>query len=148
MWVLYLYFIRDALIDLYYLIEDSLQWALAGAQRPELPTISRFLDTMENYGIVVAANGAALIVWALYNQVRFRGRDRHRAGEPVNVTDLSDLYGIPAADIATWQRSRILVMQHDPDGTLVAVTPRDPGEIQPTAEQGLPVAGAWAERPI
>ncbi len=146
MWLLYLYFIREALIDLYYLAEDSLQWAFAGAERPELPTISRFLDTMENYGIVIVANGAALIAWALYNQIRFRGHDRHRIGEPVSAADLSDLYGIPAEVIATWQESRILIMQHDADGTLTMVIPKDPGKLQPTGQQGPPVADAWKEQ--
>jgi biofilm PGA synthesis protein PgaD len=146
MWLLYLYFIREALYDLYYLVEDSLQWAFTGAARPDLPTISRFLDTLENYGLVVLANGAALILWALYNQIRFRGRDRHRAGKSVEASDLSELYGIPVAEIAIWQESRILVMHHDPDGTLVRVTPKDPSQIQSTHEKVAPVGGEWVER--
>jgi len=139
MWLLYLYFIREALIDLYCLMEDSLQWAFAGAERPDLPTISRFLDTLENYGIVVVANGAALIGWALYNQIRFRGRDRHRAGEPVTVVDLAALYGISAEDITDWQESRILVMEHDVDGTLLKVTSKDTSQILPTHKKTAPI---------
>jgi biofilm PGA synthesis protein PgaD len=146
MWLLYLYFIREALVDVYYLAEDSLQWALAGAERPELPTIRRFLDTMENYGIVVLANGGALITWALYNQIRFRGRDRHRPGESVSATDLSELYGIPVEEIVAWQGSRILEMHHDDAGTLVKVVPKDPGKLQPIGDQGPTVASPWTEQ--
>ncbi len=128
MWLLYLYFIREALIELYYVAKDLFDWTFAGAAPPGLPTISRFFDTMQNYGIVILANGAILIAWALYNQARFRGNDRRYAREKVSTDDLARLYNLPAEDIAQWQESRILLMRHDNAGTLVEVKTREPGQ--------------------
>jgi biofilm PGA synthesis protein PgaD len=133
MWLLYLYFIKAPLIDLYDLFGDLFEWAYAGAGRPSLPTISLFLDTMRDYGIVILANGAILIVWALYNQFRYRRRDIRRPSEPVSVADLAELYDLPADDITNWQQSRILAMQHDPSGTLVRVISKDRGQMLSTA---------------
>ncbi len=121
MWLLYFYLIRDALIDAYLLIHESFEWAFAGDERPHLPTIASFLRTLRDYSVVAATNGGILIAWALYNQIRFRGRDRHTAKPAVTVADLALFYGLAADDIARWQNSRILVMQHDPDGNLVSV---------------------------
>jgi biofilm PGA synthesis protein PgaD len=129
MWLLYLYLIREALIDVYDLADESVEWAFAGAEPPYLSAISHLLDTMQDYGIVVLANGAILIIWALYNQFRFRRPDRRGPGNPVSVADLAGLYGFPADEIADWQRSRILVMEHDPDGTLVGVISKDARQI-------------------
>jgi len=126
MWLLYLFLIRQALVDLYELARDLLQWRFWGADRPSLPAISRFLDILKDYGLVILANGAILILWALYNQVRFGGPELRVARPPVGVADLAELYGLPAEDIAVWQRSRILTMDHGPDGALVKVTAKKP----------------------
>jgi biofilm PGA synthesis protein PgaD len=127
MWLLYLYFIREALIGIYGLLIESFAWAFAEAERPDLPTISAFVRTLEEEGVIILANGAILIAWALYNQVRFRGPDRRRTPTPTSVADLAELYGLPAEDVAAWQQSRILLMHHEPNGTLgeVIISPRD-----------------------
>ena len=132
MWLLYLYMVRQAIIDLYYVITETFEWAFAADERPYLPTMSHLLRTLRGYGIVVLANSAILVIWALYNQIRFRGRERRRAGKPVSVADLAELYGFPAEDIAFWQGSRILIMQHDSDGNLVRVISKDGGQILST----------------
>jgi biofilm PGA synthesis protein PgaD len=131
MWLLYLYLIRVALIDLYHLADDLFRWAFAGAHRPDVPTLAHLSRTLRDYGIVILVNGAILIVWAQYNQLRFRGPDRRDPRRQVTVADLAELYRIPAEDIAHWQAARILTMQHAPDGTLVDVISRGPGQIPP-----------------
>ena len=50
-------------------------------------------------------------------------------GRTLSVADLAGLYGLPAQDIENWQASRILVMDHHPDGTLVRVISKDGGQI-------------------
>jgi biofilm PGA synthesis protein PgaD len=92
--------------------------------------MARFFSTLRLYGVVVLANGAILIVWALYNQLRFRGQYRRVADRTVTVEDLAKLYRLPAADIARWQGSRILVMHHDADGTLANVTAKGIDQIR------------------
>jgi len=89
-----------------------------------------------DYGIAVLANAAILIAWALYDQMRFRRRDRgggrRRSGDPVSVADLAALYGLRASDVEKWQESRTLIMQHDPDGTLTEVIAKKPGQTEST----------------
>ncbi len=142
MWLLYLYLIRDALMDLSALVTDTFEWTFAGAERPRLPAITRVLATLEEYGAVALLNGATLIVWALYNQVRFRGSDRRGASKLVGVADLAALYGFPAEDIANWQQSRILVMRHGPGGVLIRVTSQDPEPIPPLPHRESPAKAA------
>ncbi len=130
-WLLFLFLIRAALVDLYVLTRESLTWIFAGSDRPSVPEISRFIGTLWTYFIVAVANGMILIAWARYNQYRFGGHDQHVAGRVVNVEDLAALYRLPAEDIARWQGSRILVMRHQADGTLITVTSKD--AIQPAS---------------
>jgi biofilm PGA synthesis protein PgaD len=127
MWLLYLYLMRTAFVDLYYIVKDLAVWAWSGDERPFLPAMFRFLDTLADYGIVIVANGTILILWAVYNWLRFRGPDRRGGGKPVTAADLAALYGRPAGDIEGWQQARILVMFHDPDGTLVGVDTKGEG---------------------
>jgi biofilm PGA synthesis protein PgaD len=122
MWLAYLYFVRVAIVDSYHLIVDSFEWLFASGERPHAMAISRFLGTLWIYGIVILVDGAILIAWAVYNWRRYGKLDRYRNRNPVSVDDLAQLYKLPAEDIALWQRSRILVMQHNLDGTLERVS--------------------------
>jgi biofilm PGA synthesis protein PgaD len=146
-WLAYFYLVRAALVDLYSLISESLAWMFAGGSPPSVPAISRFFKTLWDYCIVALANGMILIVWARYNQYRFGGQHRHIAGSAVSIDDLAALYRLPAKDIARWQGSRILVMQHDADGTLVSVTARDPGPVGPRTPQSPAAALLVTSRP-
>jgi biofilm PGA synthesis protein PgaD len=125
-WLVYLYMIREALTDIYLLVNESLHWVFTRSQRPTVPGISRFLGTLRAYGIAVVLNGAVLLAWAAYNQLRFRGRVRRSPAKPVDVQDLAELYRVPRQEIAKWQASRIMWMQHDAEGNLVGVTLKEP----------------------
>jgi biofilm PGA synthesis protein PgaD len=143
-WSLYLYMIREVFIDLYFLGYESLNWMLAGTARPSVPEIARLLQTLPIYLIVILANGWTLIIWALYNQIRFRGRRLPAVGRSVNVEDLAVLYELPAKDIAIWQNSRILTMKHGTDGTLVEVTLKGVARNRPAP----PAAPSPATSPV
>ena len=134
-WLLYLYLIRAALIDLYDLASESVAWMFAGSNRPSVPAISRFFTTLWDYFIVAVANGTILIAWARYNQYRFSGHHQRSTGNAVSVADLAAFYRLPAEDIARWQGSRILSMQHDADGTLIAVTTKGEDPVTPRRER-------------
>ena len=129
MWLVYFYLIREALIDLYDLAVDAYEWAFTGAERPYLPAISRFLNTLRIYGLVILVNTAIFIGWALYNNIRFRGPDLRNPSALVSVADLALLYDRSAEEIANWQQSRILVMHHAPDGTLADVIATNPLDL-------------------
>ena len=129
MWLLYFYMIKEVLIDLYRITTGSLVWMFDRGNRPSLLEVSNLFQTLRIYGIVILGNSVILIVWALYNQVRFSGHDQPAAGSKVSVDDLATLYRLSAEDIAGWQGSRVLSMQHDADGTLVKVTANDVGQV-------------------
>jgi poly-beta-1,6-N-acetyl-D-glucosamine biosynthesis protein PgaD len=122
LWLVYLYMIRQAFVDVYYLTIDTFALGFTGSQLLSLTEMSSFLRTLRNYGIVAVAIGATLIAWGLYNQVRFRGRERRNQRQLVSIADLAALYGLPVESVTTWQGSRILMMEHDPDGTIAGVT--------------------------
>jgi biofilm PGA synthesis protein PgaD len=127
MWLTYLFLVREALLDLIVLIKDTLEWALAGDDPPYLAAIMRFLHTLRNYAFVILANGAALLLWAFYNQIRFRERDLRKPPDPVTVEETARLFGLPADDLDSWRQSRILIMRHDSHGALLRVISVDPG---------------------
>lgn len=121
-WLAYLYLLRVAIGDLYYLIVDSFEWLFGSGERPNATAISQFLGTLWIYGIVILVDGGILITWALYNRRRYGRLNRYHNRDPVSVDDLAQLYKLSAEDIALWQRSRVLVMHHNLDGTLERVT--------------------------
>lgn len=129
MWLVYLFLVREAVLELIILVKDTLEWALAGDDPPYLAAISRFLRTLKDYAIVIVANGAALLLWAKYNQGRFRKRDLRKASDLVSVEDMARLYGLPADDLDSWRQSRILIMRHDDHGQLLRVISVDPGVV-------------------
>jgi biofilm PGA synthesis protein PgaD len=139
-WLFYLYVIRDVFIDLYYITTQSFAWMFDGSGRPSVAAMERLFSTLRLYGVVVLANGTILIVWALYNQLRFRGQYRRVADRTVSVEDLATLYRLPAADIARWQSSRILVMHHDADGTLANVSVKDIDQMRLQSPKELTAA--------
>lgn len=123
MWLAFLYLIKDAFIDVYLLAKETVEWAFLHADRPDLPAFFGFLSTLGIYGLIAILNGAILMGWAYYNQVRFRGRESRQAIAPVSPDDLGKRYGVSAETIVEWQSLRALVMTHDADGKLLAVAP-------------------------
>ena len=123
LWLAFLYLVRDAFIDVYLLGKESFAWMFLHADRPDLPAFFGLLSTLGLYGLIAVLNGAILIAWAVYNQIRFQGRETRQAITPVSPADLGKLYGVSAETVAEWQSFPALVMRHDVDGTLLAVTP-------------------------
>jgi len=127
MWIVYLYLIQDAFIDLYMLVDKAARWIFLHAPRPDLPSMFGLMETLGDYAAVIVVNGAILIGWALYNQLRFRGRDSRKAIAAVSPAELGDFHGFSDADVAQWQQARILMITHDADGKVLAVMQPDLG---------------------
>ena len=119
----FLYLIKDAFIDIYLLGTETFAWAFLHADRPDLPALFGFLSTLGLYGLIAILNGAILMGWALYNQIRFRGRETRHAIASVSPADLGRLYGVSAEQVAEWQTLPALVIRHDADGKVLAVVP-------------------------
>jgi biofilm PGA synthesis protein PgaD len=127
MWLLYIYMIRTALIDVAWFGAEIWSWMFRGDGPPPVPEISGFLHTAGVYGIVIVLNTLILVIWARYNQIRFGELHQRKAVRLVTVEDLAELYCLPTEDVAQWQTSRILTMRHGADGSLLGVTAREAG---------------------
>lgn len=73
----------------------------------------------QNYVLIILAIGATLGGWALYNLLRFRGRDK-RIHQPrrVALEEEAAHYGIDHETLQQWRAARRIVMHHDRDGFL------------------------------
>ncbi len=141
MWLVYLFLVRDAVLDLIVLIKDTLEWALAGDDPPYMTAILRLLNMLQDYAVVIVANGAVFILWARYNQLRFRRSDLRKPPDPVTVEDMARLYGLSADDVESWRQSRILIMRHDDHGHLLGVMSGDTGAVLSMADRGVAAVG-------
>lgn len=89
------------------------------------------------YAVCIVALAGSLIVWALYNIFRFRGRERRKARPLVRVGQVAEHVGVEPDTLLAWQRARILHVMHDEAGRIESVE-----EIAvPSGEQGAADAG-------
>jgi biofilm PGA synthesis protein PgaD len=83
------------------------------------------LESVFMFFAIVLVMAAIFIGWGLYNQKRFRGKELRKAPMPIDlVTHASDFKTNPE-QLAAWQASKHLVVQHDKQGhiTNVVATP-------------------------
>jgi poly-beta-1,6-N-acetyl-D-glucosamine biosynthesis protein PgaD len=117
LWIIYLYFIRDSLP----FVEDLFSWIGHGfddiAQYPNL----KIMSTIQAYGQVAGVMTVVYLGWALYNMLRFRGRQRRKARAGVMPEDLANMYGFSTETVVAWQDANSLVMHHDAEGHLTDV---------------------------
>jgi biofilm PGA synthesis protein PgaD len=121
MWVVYLYWIRDALVELGTLAAEGFAWAFMGAALPELRTIGLFGTTVLPYLAVVVGNAILLILWARYNQARFRGHERHCNVVSVSPAELGALYSMKESDVIVCQAARRMTIRHASDGAIIGI---------------------------
>ena len=77
-----------------------------------------FLQLMGWYALAIVVISAVLIVWALYNQLRFRGRERRRFVEPVTVYELSSFFHVDPNGLARWRESKRIRISIDDNGKI------------------------------
>lgn len=77
--------------------------------------------TLVIYMIVIALAGATLVLWALYNLVRFRGKERR--SHPHNITEdaLAAEFHVETSQLWRLQRSRIAQIHCDDDGNIAEI---------------------------
>jgi biofilm PGA synthesis protein PgaD len=125
-WLVYLSLMSDAFIFIWKLM----RWLFGEQAEPkEFSHAIALLGTIASNAIVIAINAAIIVAWAIYNQVRFRGRERRQFAPAVSLKDLSRMYGFPEAEVTRWQSARILRAHLDDHGKLVdmeVVSPAKP----------------------
>ncbi|MGB9153601.1 MAG: poly-beta-1,6-N-acetyl-D-glucosamine biosynthesis protein PgaD [Alphaproteobacteria bacterium] len=117
LWILYFYFIRAAFpfaVDLWH-------WALNGfddiSQYPDL----KIMSTIQAYGQVAGVMVVVYLGWAIYNMLRFRGRERRKPRAGVTPDDLANMYGFSTETVESWQDASSMIMHHDAQGHLTDV---------------------------
>jgi poly-beta-1,6-N-acetyl-D-glucosamine biosynthesis protein PgaD len=121
LWLGFLYLIKDAFINLFRLGVETFEWVFLNDGPPDMPRFFGFATTLGLYALVALLNGAILMGWALYNQVRFQGRATRQGIAAVTPADLGKRFGATAEQVTEWQGYRAVVVSHDADGNLLAV---------------------------
>ena len=82
-----------------------------------------FLELLAVYALVIVGMGGALVLWATYNHLRFRGMDRRRMTEPPSTAVIAAMIQHPAEAIHAWRKQSILTVHHDARGGIMRVDP-------------------------
>lgn len=85
-----------------------------------------FLGLVAIYGAVVVVFGGALILWAKYNHLRFRGMDRRKPFPVPSAGAVAQWFGQPERAIVQWRGYAVMTVEHDDQGHVVRVVPREP----------------------
>ena len=111
LWGLYIWLNRDLFLVLW----DIPRWVAGGGMTPAIRQAIALVETLGTYSAVVAVNTFAVVAWALYNQLRFRGKERRRFSQAVSPAEIAERFGRSADEIRAWQEARILVIYHGSD---------------------------------
>ena len=117
LWAIYLYFIRDA----WPFVVQLVQWAMNGFDDLSQYSDLKIVPTIQSYGQVAAVMTTIYLGWAIYNMLRFRGRQRRKPRAAVAPEDLASMYGFSTETVEAWQEASSLVMTHDTQGHLTDV---------------------------
>ena len=73
------------------------------------------------YSLIILLLGGALVLWASYNIIRFRGVERRIAALPVTPKEIGRDFGQDPESVARWQSEQRLYVTHDQDGRIARV---------------------------
>jgi biofilm PGA synthesis protein PgaD len=73
------------------------------------------------YALVVLLLGGGLVLWAIYNIVRFRGVERRTASPPVTPAEIGRDFAQDPQQVASWQGAKRLGVSHDAAGGIERV---------------------------
>lgn len=73
------------------------------------------------YVLIVQIMGGSLILWAILNWSRFKGKERRQAMRDVTAEDVADWRTQAPVQVAGWQKARRLVVHYDHNGKLTEV---------------------------
>lgn len=90
----------------------------------ELNGYPRFMSVLSVYLIVIAVMGGALMIWATYNHLRFRGIDRRKQTPAPTETEIGKWANHPAEVMAQWRECAVMTVHHDAQGGIDRVEPK------------------------
>jgi biofilm PGA synthesis protein PgaD len=74
------------------------------------------------YGVVILILDGGLIVWATYNLLRFRGKERRSELPNAEVGAYAEHFGMAAHELSAWRKAKVLNVHHDTLGRVERVT--------------------------
>ena len=73
------------------------------------------------YSMIILLLGGGLVLWAIYNIIRFRGVENRNANLPVTPKEIGRDFGQDPELVARWQKERRLYVTHDQAGSIACV---------------------------
>ena len=102
-----------------------LAWALGVDQAYKFMVVQggyhAVLKILGIYGLIILLLGGALVLWAVYNILRFGGVENRTAALPVTPAEIGRHFGQDPASVMQWQYEQRLYVTHDPKGGIASV---------------------------
>ncbi|MDY0208037.1 MAG: poly-beta-1,6-N-acetyl-D-glucosamine biosynthesis protein PgaD [Pseudomonas sp.] len=107
-------------IGFIWLIYQGVVSILQTQQEDEINLLRPTFTTLAIYLLIVLVNSLFLILWAKYNQLRFRVERRTRRPD-ISDDQLATHFGLSPEVLAQLNQSQIAVVNYDNDGAVVDV---------------------------
>lgn len=102
-----------------------LAWALGLEQAYKYMVVlggyREVLELLGFYSLVILLLGGGLVLWAVYNIIRFRGVERRTTALPVTPAEIGQAFGQDPKAVAHWQGKQRLYVTHDQEGRIARV---------------------------
>lgn len=92
--------------------------------RPLVPDLLSTFDTLTLYLLIALINAMILVGWALYNQFRFRGRDRREPIGALPDRKLARGFRVKEDVLKELRSTRSVVVFHDEEGNFAGMQHR------------------------
>lgn len=79
------------------------------------------LNLLAIYSLIILLLGGGLVLWAVYNIIRFRGVEKRIAALPVTPAEIGRDFGQNPESVARWQSEQRVYVTHDQDGRIARV---------------------------
>ncbi len=73
------------------------------------------------YGVIIVAAGIAFLLWATYNLLRFRDKDRRAAPQAVSARETAQYFGLRADQLDALRTLQVVRVHHDETGAISRV---------------------------
>jgi len=96
-----------------------------------LEGLDGLIDLLGLYLLVIFILGTALLFWASYNLIRFRGKDKRKLQVPIDIRGMAEYHGVDMTQLAAGLKSRRMLVRHYDDGKIEEIFINDGPEHQP-----------------
>lgn len=114
-----------AWLALIYLLGKGMLAIVQGQRSgPEVTLFERFLPsagTLGAYAIVAVVNACVLLLWAKYNELRFRGKDRRAALAQLSSEQVAQSFSMDADTRLSVATSRWMTVHHGAEGQVQSI---------------------------